>query len=64
MCKEQSLLMVVYVCHVVDAVNLLVFESEVLHIPKFPFLVGLKTENVLLLFCSHWKKKKQKIKVN
>lgn len=44
-------MMVVSVSLVVDAVNSQVFESVVLRIPKFPFLVVLKIENVLPLFC-------------
>lgn len=48
---EQNLMMVSSVFLVVDAVNSQVFESVVLRIPKFPFLVVLKIENVLPLSC-------------
>lgn len=51
MYTEQNLMMVVSVFLVEDAVNSQVFESVLLHIPKFPFLVVLKIENVLPLFC-------------
>ena len=52
LCTVQSLKKAFCASRVAVAVSWLVFESEVLYIPIFLFLVGLETENLLRLFCS------------